>query len=80
MPWRERYWRANVYCDNLASLALMHEVLFNAAGMRLPIVMTVANRALSAPSAYGMTIKIPFQSAIQAGFKSMQKITLKRAI
>jgi pyruvate ferredoxin oxidoreductase alpha subunit len=27
----------------------MHEVLFNAAGMRLPIVMTVANRALSAP-------------------------------
>ncbi|MGZ4864453.1 MAG: pyruvate synthase subunit PorA [Halobacteriota archaeon] len=30
-------------------LALMHEVIFNAAGMRLPIVMTVANRALSAP-------------------------------
>jgi pyruvate ferredoxin oxidoreductase alpha subunit len=30
-------------------LALMHEVLFNASGMRLPIVMTVANRALSAP-------------------------------
>ena len=30
-------------------LALMHEVLFIAAGMRLPIVMTVANRALSAP-------------------------------
>jgi pyruvate ferredoxin oxidoreductase alpha subunit len=27
----------------------MHEVLFNAAGMRLPIIMTVANRALSAP-------------------------------
>ena len=30
-------------------LALMHEVLFNASGMRLPIVMTVANRAMSAP-------------------------------
>ncbi|MBW6518085.1 MAG: pyruvate ferredoxin oxidoreductase [ANME-2 cluster archaeon] len=30
-------------------LELMHEVLFNAAGMRLPIVMTVANRAVSAP-------------------------------
>ncbi|MDD3042934.1 MAG: pyruvate synthase subunit PorA [Methanosarcinaceae archaeon] len=30
-------------------LALMHEVLFNAAGMRLPIIMTVANRALGAP-------------------------------
>ncbi|MCE8423135.1 MAG: pyruvate ferredoxin oxidoreductase [Candidatus Methanoperedens sp.] len=30
-------------------LALMHEALFNAAGMRLPIVMTVVNRALSAP-------------------------------
>jgi pyruvate ferredoxin oxidoreductase alpha subunit len=30
-------------------LALMHEMLFVAAGMRLPIVMTVANRSLSAP-------------------------------
>ncbi|MCX5892408.1 MAG: pyruvate ferredoxin oxidoreductase [Deltaproteobacteria bacterium] len=30
-------------------LALMHEILFIASGMRLPIVMTVANRALSAP-------------------------------
>jgi pyruvate ferredoxin oxidoreductase alpha subunit len=30
-------------------LALMHEILFIAANMRLPIVMTVANRALSAP-------------------------------
>jgi len=30
-------------------LALMHEVLFAIAGMRLPVVMVVANRALSAP-------------------------------
>lgn len=30
-------------------LALMHEVVFAAAGMRLPIVMQVVNRALSAP-------------------------------
>ena len=30
-------------------LALMHEILFIVAGMRLPIVMAVANRALSAP-------------------------------
>lgn len=30
-------------------LALMHEILFIAANLRLPIVMTVANRALSAP-------------------------------
>ncbi|HEY5533251.1 MAG TPA: hypothetical protein VIK22_14775 [Candidatus Anoxymicrobiaceae bacterium] len=30
-------------------LALMHEVLFIASGLRLPIVMTIANRALSAP-------------------------------
>ncbi len=30
-------------------LALMHEILYIASGMRLPIVMTVANRALSAP-------------------------------
>ncbi len=30
-------------------LALMHEVLFAAAGMRLPLVMVIANRALSAP-------------------------------
>jgi pyruvate ferredoxin oxidoreductase alpha subunit len=30
-------------------LALMYEVCFNAAGMRLPIVMTIANRAMGAP-------------------------------
>ena len=30
-------------------LALMHEVLFNASGMRLPILMTVVNRAMGAP-------------------------------
>ncbi|ABR54720.1 pyruvate flavodoxin/ferredoxin oxidoreductase domain protein [Methanococcus vannielii SB] len=30
-------------------LALMHEVLFSAAGMRVPIVMMNANRALSSP-------------------------------
>lgn len=30
-------------------LALMHEVLYIVAGMRLPVVMAVANRALSAP-------------------------------
>jgi pyruvate ferredoxin oxidoreductase alpha subunit len=30
-------------------LALMHEVLFAVSGMRLPIVMAIANRALSAP-------------------------------
>ena len=32
-----------------AGLALMHEMLFIASGMRMPIVMTVANRSLSAP-------------------------------
>ncbi|MBD3309700.1 pyruvate ferredoxin oxidoreductase, partial [Candidatus Woesearchaeota archaeon] len=30
-------------------LALMHEVLFVTSGMRLPVVMAIANRALSAP-------------------------------
>jgi pyruvate ferredoxin oxidoreductase alpha subunit len=30
-------------------LALMHEVLFATSGMRLPVVMAIANRALSAP-------------------------------
>ncbi len=30
-------------------LALMHEILYVAAGMRLPIVISVANRSLSAP-------------------------------
>jgi len=30
-------------------IALMHEVLFATSGMRLPVVMPVANRALSAP-------------------------------
>jgi pyruvate ferredoxin oxidoreductase alpha subunit len=32
-----------------AGLALMHEMLFVAAGSRVPIVMAVANRALSSP-------------------------------
>ena len=30
-------------------LLLMHEALFNVSGMRLPIIMTVANRAVGAP-------------------------------
>ncbi len=30
-------------------LALMYEVLFNVSGLRMPVVMTVANRALGAP-------------------------------
>ena len=30
-------------------LAYMHEMLYNVSGMRLPVVMAVANRALSAP-------------------------------
>ncbi|MEM4314966.1 MAG: pyruvate ferredoxin oxidoreductase [Nitrososphaerota archaeon] len=30
-------------------LALMHEIMYVASGMRMPLVMTVANRALSAP-------------------------------
>jgi pyruvate ferredoxin oxidoreductase alpha subunit len=30
-------------------LAYMHEMLYNTSGMRLPVVMAVANRALSAP-------------------------------
>lgn len=30
-------------------LALMHELMFIASGMRLPVVMTIVNRALSAP-------------------------------
>jgi pyruvate ferredoxin oxidoreductase alpha subunit len=38
-------------CTSTSSqgLALMHEVLFVASGLRLPIVMPVGNRALSAP-------------------------------
>jgi pyruvate ferredoxin oxidoreductase alpha subunit len=38
-------------CTSTASqgLALMHEMLYIAAGMRLPIVVAVGNRALSAP-------------------------------
>ncbi|MEI7905114.1 MAG: transketolase C-terminal domain-containing protein [Candidatus Firestonebacteria bacterium] len=41
---------ARVYtATSSQGLLLMAEVLFNAAGMRLPIVMTVANRAVSAP-------------------------------
>jgi pyruvate ferredoxin oxidoreductase alpha subunit len=41
---------ARVYTATSAQgLALMHEILFIASGMRMPMVMTVANRALSAP-------------------------------
>ncbi|MFP4316904.1 MAG: pyruvate ferredoxin oxidoreductase [Desulfovibrionales bacterium] len=41
---------ARVYTATAAQgLALMHEMLFIASGMRLPMVMTVANRAMSAP-------------------------------
>lgn len=36
-------------CTSSQGLALMHELLFIAAGLRLPIVMPVGNRALSAP-------------------------------
>jgi len=41
---------ARTYTSTSAQgLELMHEILFVVAGMRLPIVMSVANRALSAP-------------------------------
>jgi len=41
---------ARVYTATSAQgLALMHEILFIVSSMRLPVVMTVANRALSAP-------------------------------
>lgn len=36
-------------CTSSQGLAYMHELLFVASGMRLPIVMTVVNRSLSAP-------------------------------
>ena len=38
-----------VSATSSCGLALMYEVLYNVSGMRLPIVMTVANRALGAP-------------------------------
>jgi len=37
----------------------MHEVLLVAASLRLPIVMAVANRALSGPLISGVTIPMP---------------------
>lgn len=41
---------ARVYtATSSQGLALMHEILFIAAAMRLPIVMTIANRSLSGP-------------------------------
>ncbi|MDI6887266.1 MAG: pyruvate synthase subunit PorA [Candidatus Thermoplasmatota archaeon] len=36
-------------CTSSQGLALMHELLFIASGMRLPIIMPVGNRALSSP-------------------------------
>jgi pyruvate ferredoxin oxidoreductase alpha subunit len=37
------------YSTTSQGLALMNEVLYNVSGMRLPVVMNVANRALGAP-------------------------------
>jgi pyruvate ferredoxin oxidoreductase alpha subunit len=36
-------------CTSSQGLAYMHEMLFVASGLRLPVVMTVVNRSLSAP-------------------------------
>ena len=36
-------------CTSSQGLSFMHELLFVASGMRLPVVMTVVNRSLSAP-------------------------------
>jgi pyruvate ferredoxin oxidoreductase alpha subunit len=36
-------------CTSSQGLAFMHELLFVASGLRLPVVMTVVNRSLSAP-------------------------------
>jgi pyruvate ferredoxin oxidoreductase alpha subunit len=36
-------------CTSSQGLAYMHELLFVASGLRLPVVMTVVNRSLSAP-------------------------------
>ena len=62
-------------------LALMFEVCFNAAGMRLPIVMSIANRALGAP----LSIWNDQQDSIslrdaQAGSSSMPRTTRKQPI
>ena len=41
-------------------LELMHEVLFNVSGMRMPIVMTVVNRAVAHPSISGTIIRMQY--------------------
>jgi hypothetical protein len=58
----------------------MHEVLFNVSGMRLPVVMTVVNRAVSAPSTSGTIIRMQYLREIPAGYNCMQRICRKQLI
>jgi pyruvate/2-oxoacid:ferredoxin oxidoreductase alpha subunit len=52
--------------------ALMHEILFIVAGMRLPIVMALANRALSAAQ-HGTTTATRWPRGTAAGSRSLRK-------
>jgi pyruvate ferredoxin oxidoreductase alpha subunit len=52
-----------------SSQGLLHmaEVVYNLPGLRLPLVMTCANRSISAPINIWMTIKTPWRFAKPAG-------------
>jgi len=61
-------------------LMLMHELLPIASAMRLPIVMAIANRAVSGPLNILMIIPTSCRNAIRAGFPFLWKTGRKRLI
>jgi len=64
-----------------AGLALMHEMLFVTAGSRAPVVMAVANRALSSPLTFMVIIQTVWLNVTVVGFtftlKTLRKLTIQ---
>ena len=58
-------------------LLLMTEVLYNISGLRLPVVMTLANRAVSAPINIGTIIRMRWPFEMLVGLCSLLKIIKK---
>ncbi len=61
-------------------LALMWEVLFIASGLRLPIIMPVVNRALSAPINIHCDHQMPWEQEMQDGYSYGQRMRRKLMI
>ena len=72
---------ARAYSTTTAQgLLLMAEVLFNIAGMRLPVIITCANRAISAPINIWNDHSDAWSCAMPAGLCSLPRITRKPPI